>query len=290
MTAAVSSFVLTKTFESGLAKEIDTRTFLGGVLRPKRPRIDAVVAAVAGAKSGAEAWEGIASKGLVLALVEREPEAMLRRVRRVSDLRGHGPRRPRRPVSKVSSRARLVLATPTDAPLSVNAAVAIASLSEETLTALEALAWESAEALTCWGVPAPTRVCWCVATRDRWRRRGHDTVEPSTHASAACEAAGRGENALIRAFAAHPHQLPRRVRGERRARRPRELPRVEHRRARGAAPRHRSPVARGRLAARGDRVLGPRRPLSEARCAAWETGCAIDRVQLDGTVVIVVPV
>ncbi len=288
VTAAVSSFVLTKTFESGLAKEIDTRTFLGGVLRPKRPRIDAVVAAVAGAKSGAEAWEGIASKGLVPPSWSASPRRCFGVYAACPTCGGTGHGDHGGPCLKCF-RARLVLATPTDAPPSVNAAVAIASLSEETLTALEALAWESAEALTCWGVPAPTRVCWCVAARDRWRRRGHDTVEPSTHASAACEAAGRGENALIRAFERTLTNCPEES-AESDA-----LVDLENSLAWSTAVRAGLRLVTVRLSREGasppvgtafSDLVDP----FEARCAAWETGCAIDRVEPDGTVVIVVPV
>ncbi len=288
VTAALASFVLRSTFEAGFAKEVDARAFLASVLRPKRPRAVAVVTAVSDAKTGAEAWARLASAGLVPASWSEDPRRCFSAYAPCPSCGGSGHGDHGGPCLQCF-RARVVLAPPRDAPPSVNAAVAVASLAEETLTALEALAWRSAEALARWGIPSPTRVCWCVAARDRWRRRGHDTVEPSIHASAACRAAGRGENALVRAFERTLTDCP-----EDSALSD-ALVDLENSLAWTTAVRAGLRV----VAVRGTRE-GAAPPEGtafseladpfEARCAAWETGCAIDRVEPDGTVVIVVPV
>ncbi len=295
VTPAVASFVAVKTFEAGLSGVTDVLALLDGVFRPKRPRLDAVRDDVAGATTGAEAWARLTEKGLLPPSWSDRSARCFGAFAPCARCQGTGHGDHGGPCL-ACSRARIELVTPGDAPPSVAAAVAIASLSLETLTSLEALAWRSAEALAPWGSPppwqiaAPTRVCWCAVPAPAWRRRRHQTVEPSRHASAACREAGRSDEALVRAFERALDARPART-----------LPAYEEAVAElESAVTWRSAVRSGlRVIACRDAPEGGAYPVGEAfsaladpfeaRVAAWETGCAIDGVERDGTVVIVVP-
>lgn len=288
VTPAMASLLLAQSLTLGLDDVPDPAAWLDNVMRPRRPSLDDARAAVEGAATGAEAWSKLDAAGLLPAAWRAPSTRCYASFVSCHACGGTGHGDHGGPCL-ACSRATIERGPTRDAPPSAAAAVAIASLGVEALTALEAIARRSAEALAPWGVTAPSRVCWCVVDARVWRRRGYQGVEPARHAAEACAANGRDTEPLV---AAYERVLDARDESDVMAYGD-ALVDLENSVSWAEATRAGLTVTPSRGAAPGPAPIGAAfRDLPdpfEGRRAAWSRGCALDMVERDGTVVIVVP-
>lgn len=279
---------------------LDLRAVGRAVFRPARPKLDAVRAAVAGTASVEAAWDALATSGLLPAVWRDAATRRFSAFVACSACGGSGAGDHGGPCLECF-RSRTELAPPRATPPSLGALVALASLSDETVEAAEDAAWESVEALAPWAVPPPwgavppRRVCWAVASRASWHRKRAQTQEPSRHARAACLAANVDVDAIERAMDARlPGEVPCLAEAAG------EVPGIAeaagdviHAAVWQAAVRAglRVPACRDAHEGSAPPVGRPFAELPDphaARCALWRLGVALDGVEPDGTVVIVV--
>jgi acetyl esterase/lipase len=288
VTPAVASLMLSRSLTVGLDDVPDAHAWLRGLMRPKRPALDAARGAIEGARTGDEAWRALDGRGLVPTSWRAPSTRCFAGFVACHACRGAGSGDHGGPCLSCH-RSKIERTTARETPPSIAAALSLASLGTETLVALEGAAMRFAVALVPWGFSPPTRVCWCVTDARAWRRGEHQGVEPARHADDACEAIGRGDASLVRAFErnfdlgaleAEPGV------GD-------AIVDLEQSVAWGVAVREGLAVPLARGAAPGVKAVGALfrslpDPFEPCR-VAWSLGCALDRVERDGTVVLVVP-
>ncbi len=285
-------FVSSLPVANALTREL--RSVVEGAFKPRRPKLADVQEITRDASTGSAAWTALARRGFVPE-GWRSPAHCFATFIACPQCQGSGLGDHGGPCLGCG-RSRIALSTPTDAPPTKEFAVSLASLGAETLSVLDMLAWQSAEAIAPWkalqrnAIPAPRRVCWCVAPKAVWRHRERVTVEPSRAASDACGAATPDIHTRLRAFerALVPHsesdEAPRvaalvdienAILWNEAARLGLAVPALQ-----GAPEGHEPPVGVA-FSALPDPFID--------RCDAWLTGCTIDAIERDGSVVVFVP-